>query len=254
MTTAAFAGRRIFITGGAQGIGLACVERFVAKGARVGCFDKDAGRLRQLSQRFPEQQFTFFAGDVSSSEQVAAAIKGCAEAFLGIDGLVNCAGIDLYRRLENTTDEEWRQVFAVNLDGPMYVCRVGLPHLRAAGGGTIVNVSSGAGLLPIPHRSAYSASKAALQMMTKCLAIEAAEFGVRANVVCPGAVDTALFRSTLEASPDSPLSLEQARARYALARIAEPDEVAAAVEWLTGKEASYVTGIALAVDGGRTFH
>ena len=136
----------------------------------------------------------------------------------------------------------------------MHVCRAGLPHLRAAGGGTIVNVSSAAGLQPLRHRSAYSASKAALQMFSKSLALETAEFGVRVNAVCPGAADTNLFRSGLEISSDPSSSYERVCSRYALARIADPSEIAAAVVWLTGNESSFVTGVALAVDGGRTFH
>jgi len=248
------ADRRLFLTGAARGIGFACVERFVDEGARVGCFDRDVQALGKLTDRFPPRQILTCDGDVSSSEQVNAAVLRCAKAFGGLDGLINCAGIDLLRPIEETTDEEWRRVFAVNVDGAMHVCRAGLPYLRAAGGGTIVNVSSAAGLRPLPHRSTYSASKAALQMFSKSLALETAEFGVRVNVVCPGATDTSLFRSSLETSGDSGSSYDRVRARYALARIADPGEIAAAVLWLTGKESSFVTGVALAVDGGRTFH
>jgi len=121
-------------------------------------------------------------------------------------------------------------------------------------GGTIVNVSSGAGLLPLAHRTAYCASKAGLQMAAKALAIEAAPFGIRVNTVCPGAVETDLFRSGIEAAPDAQAAYEAVRARYALRRIAGPPEIAAAILWLTSTESSYVTGAAIAVDGGRTFH
>ena len=99
------------------------------------------------------------------------------------------------------TAAEWSRVLAVNLTGPMLVMRAAFPHLRAAGGGTIVNVSSGAGLSPLKHRTAYCASKAGLQMASKALAMEAAEFGIRVNTICPGAVETDLFRSRIEAAP-----------------------------------------------------
>ncbi len=128
------------------------------------------------------------------------------------------------------------------------------PHLRAAGGGTIVNVSSGAGLSPLLHRTAYCASKAGLQMASKALAMEAANYGIRVNTICPGAVETALFRSGIDSAPDPAAAYEIVRQRYALKRIAEPEEIAAAIVWLTSSESSYVTGVAIAVDGGRTFH
>ncbi|MGN6766104.1 MAG: SDR family NAD(P)-dependent oxidoreductase [Rhizobiaceae bacterium] len=252
--TDAFAHRRIFVSGAANGIGLGCVERFLDAGARVACFDRDAEALGRLGARRDESRLSLSRGDVTSTADVERAMRDGAEAFGGIDGVVNAAGIDLLRGLEDTTDEDWRRIFAVNLDGPMRVCRAAMPYLRASGGGTIVNISSGAGLMPLKHRTAYSASKAGLQMFSKALAMEAAEFGVRVNVVCPGAVETGLLRSSIDTAPDPRQAYEMVRARYALGRIAEPDEIAAAVFWLSGPDSSYVTGAALAVDGGRTFH
>ena len=110
-----------------------------------------------------------------------------------------------------------------------------------------------AGLQPLRHRTAYGASKAGLQMFSKALAIEAAEFGVRVNTVCPGAVDTELFRDSLPSGEPEP-ALQAVRGRYALARIADPDEIAAVIAFLTSRDASYITGATIAVDGGRTFH
>jgi NAD(P)-dependent dehydrogenase (short-subunit alcohol dehydrogenase family) len=150
--------------------------------------------------------------------------------------------------------EAWDRVLGVNLRGPMLVMRACYPYLKAAGGGTIVNVSSGAGLLPLANRTAYCASKAGLQMLSKALAMEGAEFKIRVNTVCPGAVETDLFRRGLEETPDPQAAYEAVRARYALRRIAGPEEIAAAILWLTSAESSFVTGTAIAVDGGRTFH
>ena len=195
-----------------------------------------------------------FSADIRDPVEVAEAVTGFSKWAGGIDGVVNAAGADLVSPLESMSDAGWRDVMAVNLDGPMYVCRAAFPHLRAAGGGSIVNVSSGAGLQPLAGRSAYSASKAGLQMFSKALAMEGAQIGVRVNCVCPGAVETGMFRAGIEAADDPRAEYEKVRERYALGRIADPDEIAAAIHWLIGPESSYVTGTAMAVDGGRTFH
>jgi len=250
----ALAGRRILITGAANGIGLATVTRFVAEGAKVAALDRDEPALAALRGRFDGTRLHAVRADVADPAAVEAAVETCAAALGGIDGVVNAAGIDLVADIEAMPLADWSRVLAVNLTGPMLVMRAAYRHLRAAGQGTIVNVSSGAGLSPLRHRTAYCASKAGLQMASKALAMEAAEFGIRVNTICPGAVDTGLFRSGIDAAPDPDAAYEAVRARYALQRIAAPEEIAAAILWLTCPESSYVTGTAIAVDGGRTFH
>ena len=193
-------------------------------------------------------------GDVADPAAVAAAVRAAASALGGLDGVVNAAGIDLLADIEAMTLADWQRVVAVNLTGPVLVMQAAYPYLKAAGGGTIVNVSSAAGLSPLARRTAYCASKAGLQMASKALAIEAAAFGIRVNAVCPGAVETDLFRSSIDAAADPQAAYEAVRARYALRRVAEPAEIAAAILWLTGNDSSYVTGTSIAVDGGRTFH
>lgn len=250
----ALAGRRILITGAAKGIGLATVTRFLAEGANVAALDRDESALAVLRRSGQGTRLHTAQADVADPDAVAAAVADCAAALGGLDGLVNAAGIDLVADIEAMTLSDWNRVLAVNLTGPMLVMHAAYQHLRASGGGTIVNVSSGAGLSPLKHRTAYCASKAGLQMASKALAMEAAEFGIRVNTVCPGAVETGLFRSGIDAAPDPGAAYEAVRTRYALQRIAAPEEIAAAILWLTSTESSYVTGTAIAVDGGRTFH
>jgi NAD(P)-dependent dehydrogenase (short-subunit alcohol dehydrogenase family) len=249
----ALAGRHILVTGGAKGIGAATVERFLAEGAKVAVLDRDEQALNGLGGRLEGELFTVTA-DVCDPQAVTAAVSACSRQLGALDGVVNAAGVDLVADIEAMTIEAWNQVLSVNLTGPMLVMRASYPHLKAAGGGTIVNVSSGAGLMPLANRMAYCASKAGLQMASKALAMEAAPFGIRINTVCPGAVETDLFRLGLEATPDPQAAYEAVRMRYALRRIASPNEIAAAILWLTSSESSYVTGTAIAVDGGRTFH
>ncbi|WP_439499180.1 SDR family NAD(P)-dependent oxidoreductase [Bosea sp. (in: a-proteobacteria)] len=248
------AGRRVLITGAAKGIGLSTAERFIAEGARVAALDRDDAALAALRRRFDASSLHAARVDVVEPEAVIRAVTAAAAALGGLDGVVNAAGIDLIADIEAMALADWNRLIAVNLTGPMLVMQAAYPHLRAAGGGTIVNVSSGAGLAPLKHRTAYCASKAGLQMASKALAMEAAEFGIRVNTICPGAVETELFRSSIDGAADPQAAHEAVRARYALRRIAAPDEIAAAILWLTSSESSYVTGTAIAVDGGRTFH
>lgn len=249
----ALAGRRILVTGAAKGIGLATVERFLAEGARIVALDRDERALAALRARFDAGSLHAAQVDVVDPAVQEAVATGVA-ALGGLDGVVNAAGIDLIADIETVALADWNRILAVNLTGPMLVIQAAYPHLRAADGATIVNVSSGAGLSPLKHRTAYCASKAGLQMLTKSLAIEAAEFGIRVNAICPGAVETELFRSSIDTASDPEAEYEKVRARYALQRIATPNEIAAAILWLTSAGSSYVTGTAIAVDGGRTFH
>jgi NAD(P)-dependent dehydrogenase (short-subunit alcohol dehydrogenase family) len=250
--TGALSGRRVLITGAANGIGLATVTRFLAEGAAVAALDRDGEALAALHRQ--DARLHTAQADVADADAIEKAVARCAAALGGIDGLVNAAGIDLVADIEAMTTAEWSRVLAVNLTGPMLVMRAAYPHLRNASRSTIVNVSSGAGLAPLKHRTAYCASKAGLQMASKALAMEAAEFGIRVNTICPGAVETGLFRSSIDTASDPQAAFETVRARYALQRIAAPEEIAAAILWLTSSESSYVTGTAIAVDGGRTFH
>jgi NAD(P)-dependent dehydrogenase (short-subunit alcohol dehydrogenase family) len=136
----------------------------------------------------------------------------------------------------------------------MHVCKAALPALIAHDGGTIVNVASGAALRPLANRTAYCASKAALVMFTKALALELAPLGIRANALCPGVIDTPMVRVSYENAADPEAALREILSRPALVRLGTVEEVANAALYLTGDESSYTTGSALVVDGGRAFH
>jgi NAD(P)-dependent dehydrogenase (short-subunit alcohol dehydrogenase family) len=233
-------GRRIVITGGGSGIGLATARLCLAQGARVGVIDLTP---------MPAGEIVSSVADVRSTEAVGTAMQRLARDLGGIDGLVNAAGIDLQRALAETTDDEWERIIDVNLTGAMRVCRAALAELQRSGKATIVNVASGAALMPLKHRTAYCAAKAGLVMFGKALAIELAP-DIRVNSVCPGAVDTPLFHTSYETEAQ----LEEIKKRYLLRRPADADELARAIVFLLGEDSSYMTGAAIAVDGGRTFH
>jgi NAD(P)-dependent dehydrogenase (short-subunit alcohol dehydrogenase family) len=168
--------------------------------------------------------------------------------------VVNAAGADLMRPFGEMSSDDWARILAVNLTGPCQVCRAALPALQAAGRGTVVNIASGAALRPLENRTAYCAAKAGLVMFGKALAIDLAPFNVRVNAICPGIIDTPMFRASFEAAPDVQAEFARILDRYVIKRVGQPDDIAHAALFLTGDESAYVTGSALAVDGGRTFH
>jgi len=254
-----FEGRAFLVTGGASGIGLAVARLALQRGAAVAIADRDAEALERAALALRETagaagRMLALRCDVSQGAQVDAAVAQAATGLGHLDALVNAAGVDHMQPLDQIDDSEWARTLAVNLTGPMMVCRAALPHLRQAGGATIVNIASAAGLVPLPGRSAYCATKAGLIMFGKALAMELAADGIRVNSVCPGAVDTPLFRTSYENAPDPEAGLQKIRDRYALRRIAGPDELAEAVLYLSSDASSYVSGTAHAVDGGRSYH
>lgn len=245
-------GRRILISGAASGIGLAVTERFISEGATVGLIDVNEHGLETVAARLGSG-VAWRKADVSDEAAVESAVSALADELGGLNGLVNAAGVDLQTPLEETSVKDWDRLFEINVRGPFLLCRAAMPYLRASGDATIVNVASGAGLQPISGRSGYCASKAGLVMLGKALAIEAAP-GVRVNSVCPGAIDTPMLRSSYESAENEEAAIQRIRERYLLRRVGDPRELADAVLYLTSAESSFVTGIALAVDGGRTFH
>ena len=238
------------MTGAASGIGLAVARLFRREGARVAMLDRDGARLREAGV----EGAVTLAGDVSDEGRVREAVAQAAAALGGLDGVVNSAGIDLLRPFGDMTAAEWARVLAVDLTGPVLVCHAALPALRQAGRGTIVNIASGAALRPLPGRTAYCAAKAGLVMFGKALAMDLAPDNIRVNAICPGIVDTPLFRSSWAGAADPQAELTRILDRYVIKRPGQPDEIAHAALYLTGDESSFVTGAALAVDGGRTFH
>jgi NAD(P)-dependent dehydrogenase (short-subunit alcohol dehydrogenase family) len=246
---AALQGRRLLVVGGANGIGRATTELCLAEGSRVAIVDRE--HWTTADDRAPPD--AVLRANVRSTEEVDAAVEAASTALGGIDGVIYCAGIDLLATLEGTRDDDWQRIFDVNVSGAMRTCRAAVPHFPAQGG-TIVLVASAAALRPLADRTAYCSSKAALVMFAKTLAVELAPRRIRVNALCPGAVETALFRTSFEKLPEPEAARREIEGRYALRRIADPEEIAASIVFLSSAASSYVTGVALAADGGRSFH
>jgi len=252
------AGRRVLITGAASGIGLATARLFLADGADVAVLDNrphalDSALAALRHVRSGAGTVPVYA-DVTDPESVAAGIAAATAALGGLDGVVNAAGVDLLKPFEEMTTGDWHGVMAINLTGPMLVCQAALPALKAAGRATIVNIASGAALRPLTERTAYCASKAGLVMLGKTLALELAPHGIRVNAICPGAIHTPMLELSYRDRPDPEAALQEIRERYALGRIGRAEDIAEAAAYLSSDDADFVTGTALAVDGGRAFH
>lgn len=239
------AGRRILVTGAASGIGQAIASLFTRAGAQVVALD----RAPALALHGHPGPALSCQADITDALAVQAVVLRASDTLGGLDGVVNAAGIANTDWAEQVSDADWARVIEVNLTGTFNVCRAALPALRKSGGGTIVNLASGQGLQPFKQRSAYAASKAGVIAFSKCIAMEWAP-QVRVNTVCPGAVDTPMVRGGYSAD-----ALQATVGpRYALQRIGQPHEIALAALYLTSAESSFVTGIVLAVDGGRSYH
>jgi NAD(P)-dependent dehydrogenase (short-subunit alcohol dehydrogenase family) len=238
-------GRRIVVTGAGSGIGASIAQLFIAEGAQVAAIDRNEDGIKSW---FKSSKGIALKADIADEKSVNAAVTRAAEALGGIDGLVNAAGVSNTDLLRDVSLEDWKRTIDINLTGSFLMCRACLPWLEKVQDSTIVNFSSGQGLQPFVRRGAYAASKAGVISLSKTLAMEWAP--IRVNTICPGAVDTPMVR----AGYSDEVLRTQVGPRYALGRVAEAIEIARAALYLTGSESSFVTGIALAVDGGRSYH
>ncbi|MCQ4159276.1 SDR family oxidoreductase [Roseomonas sp. GC11] len=234
------------VTGAARGIGLATARRFLAEGWRVALLDIDAAGLDAAEAELAAPTRTLaLACDVAQSGSVATAVAELGRRFSRLDALVNNAGTAVFKPLLETTEAEWQRVMAVNLTGPFLLTQAAMPLFRAAGGGAIVNITSISGLRASTLRVAYGTSKAALAHLTRQMAVELGEEGIRVNAVAPGPVDTAMAKAVH--SPEIRADYHDA---IPLNRYGLEEELAEAIFFLCGSGASYITGQVLAVDGG----
>ncbi|MDF3290292.1 SDR family NAD(P)-dependent oxidoreductase [Streptomyces silvisoli] len=251
------AGKTAIVTGGAQGIGQATVGRLVAEGVAVTIADTNEafGEATAAEVRSTNARAWYSKTDVADEESVARTVQGTAERFGGIDFLVNCAAVFIMRGIEATV-EEWRTIMDVNVMGQALCVKHVVPYLKAAGGGAIVNVASISGHIAQPGYLTYNATKAAVVNMTRCMALDLADAGIRVNAVNPGTV----WNKNNERYHQEVLGLDRAQAdkhpdiggRHMLRRTADPEEIASTIAFLLSSEASYVTGENLMVDGGYT--
>jgi 2-dehydro-3-deoxy-L-rhamnonate dehydrogenase (NAD+) len=236
-------GRNAVVTGGASGLGFAIAERLALSGAKVVIWDIDDEAAQAAAKKLGGVAIIADVGDLASVTHAVGKTLGLVPA---IDVLVNNAGITGPNvKLWEYPAQDWRQVFAVNVDGTFHCCRAVVPHMRERNYGRIVNIASVAGKEGNPNASAYSASKAAVIALTKSLGKELADTAIRVNCVTPAAVRTPLFAQMTQAHIDYMLS------KIPLGRFGEPQEIAALVTWLASEECSFSTGAVFDLSGGR---
>lgn len=245
-----FSGRTMIVTGAAQGIGQACVRRFIRDGAAVALWDVADAQGQALTAELVAAgaNAAYFHCNVADKAQVEAALAATLARFGGVDGLVNNAGIFKAAPFLEVSEADWDAVIAVNLKGSFLVGQAVARQMVRQGRGAIVNMSSVNGTLAIPSIASYNASKGAINQLTRVMALSLADQGVRVNAVAPGTIATELARAAVLTSEEAKLRI---LSRTPMKRLGEPEEIADVTAFLLSDAASYVTGEIVVVDGGR---
>jgi len=250
-------GKVALITGGGTGIGAAVAKRFVSEGAKVCIAGRRKEMLDLVAASLPAGSVTVCPGDVSRYEDVERMVEATMALGRRLNVLVNNAALDQVppASVVDIDPENWHQVLAVNLTGPFFTMRASIPHMIRDGGGSIINVSSVAGIRSIPNMPAYVSSKGGLVALTQQVALDFGPFRIRCNVLCPGGIRTEMIEGAMESFKKKlRTDLDGVFARFTkdvpLRRLASVNEITGICSYLASDDSSYMTGVVLPVDGG----
>jgi meso-butanediol dehydrogenase/(S,S)-butanediol dehydrogenase/diacetyl reductase len=243
------AARTVLVTGAAAGIGAACAQAFAEAGWNVVLVDRDEEPLNRVGEACPGS--ATLVGDVAVLDTNQSAVALACERFGRLDAAVANAGVNLARSIDDTTDEDVERLLAVNVRAVIYLAQAAHGALAETSGSLVV-MASKTGLVAQPDSPIYCATKGAAVQLARALALDWASEGIRVNAVCPGIVDTPMLHSFLDALPEPKRARDEFSTAQPLGRLARPAECAAAALFLASPQASFITGVALPVDGGFT--
>jgi NAD(P)-dependent dehydrogenase (short-subunit alcohol dehydrogenase family) len=241
--------KTIIVTGAGSGIGRACALAMTREGARVALVGRRLDRIEDTAREAGAAAIPI-AADVSKPEDVERVLEKTVNAFGQVNVLVNNAGILHVGSAEQISEQQWDETFNINVRGLWLLSRAVLPRMRQAGGGSIINVASVLGINGARNRAAYSASKGAVVLLTKCMAIDHGQENIRVNAICPAFVETELTAAYLQQVPDPDAVRRQRIAVHPIGRLGQPHDLAGLTVYLASDESSWVTGAAFPVDGG----
>jgi len=248
------AGKSALITGGGTGIGQAMALAFAREGAQVAIAGRRKSKLEETLRLIGDTGCSALAleCDVTKAADTIRAVKSAEDAFGKLNILVNNAGALSVSTVETIAEDDWDDVMAANIKGPFLMSRAALPAMRRAGGGSIINVGSVLGIVAIRDRAAYCASKGAVSMLTRAMALDHAHDQIRVNCLCPSIVESDMTRNLFAETEAGRQARESRLASIPLGRFGKPDDIAGLAVFLASDESSWMTGTVIPVDGGVT--
>jgi len=243
------AGKIAIVTGAGSGIGRACALALALEGAQVAIVGRRRNRLEEVARHAGNSAFVIEA-DVSKKNEIDRVVAQTQAHFGGLNVLLNNAGVLHIGTAEQITEDQWDETFNLNVRGLWLLSRAVLPLIRSAGGGSIINIASVLGINGARNRAAYAASKGAVVLLTKCMAIDHGADNIRVNAICPSFVETDLTAKVISRAPEPGKVRQERIAVHPIGRLGKPEDVAGIAVYLASDESSWVTGTVFPVDGG----
>jgi len=237
------------VTGAGSGIGRACALALAREGAKVALIGRRKDRLKDVAREIVDSAFVL-AADISKTVEIDRVVEQTVGRFGGLDVLLNSAGVLHVGTVEHITEEEWDETFNINVRGLWLLSRAALPHMRKARGGSIINIASVLGINGARNRASYAASKGAVVLLTKCMAIDHGHENIRVNAICPSFVETDLTAAIISQAPNPETVRRERIGVHPIGRLGRPEDIAGLAVYLASDESSWVTGGVFPVDGG----